>query len=215
MKIHDGRKFTLEQKELVRLQAVSFVIKQGMTRVKASQILGVSEYSVRKWVKAYKKEGEEALKNKKHGRPQSTISKLKPHQCTAIIKIITDKTPDQLKFPFMLWTREAVGELIKQNYGINISIRTVGRYLKKWGFTPQRPVYSAFEKDPKAVTKFLQEEYPIIKKRAKDENACIYWGDESGIRTDHTCGRSYGLLLRTQTTCVLISILYHKMYENT
>ena len=46
--------------------------------------------------------------------------------------------PDQHKLGFALWTRRAVAQLIKQFWGINIPVRTMGTYLKRWEFTPQK-----------------------------------------------------------------------------
>ncbi len=109
-----------------------------------------------------------------------------------IVRIITDKLPDQLKLPFALWTREAVQQLIAQRFQIDISIWTVGRYLKRWGFTPQKPAKRALEQSPEAVKKWLETEYPAIKSRAAQEKAEIHWGDETGLRSDHQTGRSYG-----------------------
>lgn len=85
-----------------------------------------------------------------------------------------------------------MAQLIEQRFGIRLSIWTVGRYLRRWGFTPQKPVRLALEKNPKKVQHWLNEEYPNIRKQAKSEKAEIYWGDEMGIRSDHTVGRSYG-----------------------
>jgi hypothetical protein len=82
--------------------------------------------------------------------------------------------------------------LIKKKFNLDLSLSTVGRYLKKWGFTSQKPIKKAYEQDNTAVQKWLQEEYPFIKKRAKKEKAEIYWGDETGIRSDHQTGKSYG-----------------------
>jgi hypothetical protein len=90
-----------------------------------------------------------------------------------------------------LWTRAAVQLLIKQRYGVELSLVTVGRYLARWGFTPQKPVRRAFEQNPELVTQWLNETYPEIRKRAKKEGAVIYWGDEMGMRSDHAVGRSY------------------------
>src|SRR5262249_32665243 len=96
-----------------------------------------------------------------------------------------------MHLPFALWTREAVQPLIAQRTGLHLSIWTVGRYLKHWGFTPQKPVRRAYERNPEAVRRWLQEEYPAIRNCAKRENAEIYWGDEMGLRSDHQAGRSY------------------------
>lgn len=99
--------------------------------------------------------------------------------------------PDQLKLPFGLWTREAVQQLIQNKYEIELSRWQVGRYLKSWGYTPQKPISKAFEQKPEKVKEWLEKEYPAIKKRAVKENAVIYFGDETGMRSDHQAGRSY------------------------
>lgn len=70
-------------------------------------------------------------------------------------------------------------------------IRTVGEYLKRWGFTPQKPMKRAYEQNPKAVQRWLDDEYPEIKSRAKREGAQIYWGDETGMRNDSQHERGY------------------------
>jgi hypothetical protein len=106
-------------------------------------------------------------------------------------KAFHDKCPDQMKLPFALWTRIAVQQYIKQLWSINMPIRTVGEYLKRWGFTPQKPLRRAYKQNPEAVKKWLKEEYPVIAKRAKTEKAEIHWGDETGLCNDTYHGRSY------------------------
>jgi transposase len=112
-------------------------------------------------------------------------------QAKEIQKLICDKSPDQLKLAFALWTRKAVQGLIQQRFQIVMPIRTVGDYLARWGFTPQKPAKRAYEQQPAAVKKWLDEEYPAIARKAKDEPADIYWGDETGVRNDCQHGRSY------------------------
>ena len=111
------------------------------------------------------------------GQTRRLTSKQEDH----LQKLITDKAPDQLKLSYALWTRKAVMELIKQETGIAMPIRTVGEYLRRWGFTPQKPVKRAYEQNPNAVQQWLDEEYPAIHARAKKEKAEIYWGDETGV----------------------------------
>ncbi|MDQ2834417.1 MAG: IS630 family transposase, partial [Acidobacteriota bacterium] len=92
---------------------------------------------------------------------------------------------------YALWTRQAVSELIEVRTGIRLQVRTVGKYLKRWGYTPQKPLKKAYEQSPAAVGKWLQETYPAIAKRAKTEGAEIHWGDETGLRSDDVRGRGY------------------------
>jgi transposase len=108
-----------------------------------------------------------------------------------VINAIQDRCPDQLKLPYYLWTREAVGQLIARKFGVRLSIWTVGRYLNRWGFTPQKPIRRAFEQEPEAVRRWLAKEYPAIRAVARRERAAIYWGDEMGLRSDHAVGRSF------------------------
>lgn len=104
---------------------------------------------------------------------------------------MTDQSPDQLKLDYALWTRKAVMELILYETGIEMPIRMVGEYLKRWGLTPQKPAKRAHEQNPKAVNRWLKEEYSEIKLRAKQEEAEIYWGDEMGVRNNSQHERGY------------------------
>jgi len=116
---------------------------------------------------------------------------LNKEQEKEIQRAIRDKCPDQLKLPFALWTRIAVQQLIRELYGFEMPVRTIGEYLKRWNYTPQKPLKRAYEQNPKAVKKWLEEEYPAIQQKAKKENAEIHWGDETGLCNDSYHGRSY------------------------
>jgi hypothetical protein len=109
----------------------------------------------------------------------------------AIQRIIIDTRPEQLKMDFFLWSRAAVGQLIEQEYGLKLQVRSIGKYLARWGFTPQRPIKRAYEQNPEAVQAWLQGEYPGIEQRAKREGAEIHWGDETALTNTDVRGRSY------------------------
>jgi transposase len=94
---------------------------------------------------------------------------LSPDQESHIRKVICDKRPEQLKMDFALWNRAAVMLLIESEFGIKLSVRGVGNYLRRWGFTPQKPIRRAYEQRPEAVQAWLEEQYPEIEKRAKAE----------------------------------------------
>jgi len=92
---------------------------------------------------------------------------------------------------YALWTRQAVSELVAYRFGVRLTVRNTGKYLKRWGFTPQKPLKKAYEQSPAAVSKWLDESYPAIAQQAKKENAEIQWGDETGLRSDDVRGRGY------------------------
>lgn len=194
MKNKDARSLNSESQEALRRQVVA-ALEGGMNQSEAARVYKVSRTAVSNWWGAYHRGGEKALAAGKKGRPPKLS--LRPWQCAQVVRTITERCPDQLKFPFYLWTREAVGKLIERRYRVRLSVWTVGRYLKRWGFTPQKPLKRAFEQDPEAVRRWLEEEYPAIRAQAKREGAEIHWGDEMGLRSDHHVGRSYGLKGKT------------------
>lgn len=193
----DFRSLSSEAQEELRRKAVGAVLR-GKTRLEVAVIFGVTRESVGAWVKRYRDGGGKELKARRRGRPRG--GSLLPWQAARIVRLVMDKRPEQLKLPFYLWTREAVAQLIEKKFGISLSVWTIGRYLSRWGFTPQKPVRRAFEQDGEAVRQWLDEKYPAIRKQARRENAEIYWGDEMGLRSDHTVGRSFSL--RGQTPVV-------------
>ena len=173
-----------------RKQAIK-LFQKGMKRIEISEIVGVHRNTVGEWIKLWKNHGISALKVQAGGRPIGNGRKLMPHEEKVIQKCLIDKCPDQLKLPFALWTRKAVQMLIKESLNTNIAIRTTGTYLSKWGFTPQKPVKRAYERNEAHVSRWLNDEYPVLAAKAKLENAEIHWGDETGIRSDNVNGRSY------------------------
>ena len=116
------------------------------------------------------------------GRKRGEGRQLAPDQQAAIRRLICDKTPDQPKMGFALWNRQAMVQLVQDRRGVELPIRTVGEYLERWGFTPQKPIKKAYEQGPAEVRKWLDEVYPRIAARDKTEGTEIHWGDETGLR---------------------------------
>jgi transposase len=151
----------------------------------------LSTHTVVEAHKAFRLGGWSAVKVKRGGRPVGSGRQLTAEQEKKIQQLIQDRTPDQLKLAYALWTRQAVSELIEAVYGVRLTVRNMGKYLKRWGFTPQRPLKKAYEQSPEAVSKWVNEEYPKIAAQAKQEGAEIQWGDETGLRSDDVRGRGY------------------------
>lgn len=175
--------------ESTRLKVCSYLKKKLGTQNQAAEIFEISIRSVNRIWANYKVKGSRGLQSKKRGVQGG--KKINGVQSAEVRRLIKEKMPAQLKMPFGLWTREAVEQLILDKYGIKLSRWQVGRYLKSWGYTPQKPISKAYEQDPKRVAQWLEKEYPAIKKKAKKQNAVIYFEDEVGMRSDHQAGKSY------------------------
>ncbi len=189
MKKQDARFLSPSGQEDLRRRVVA-AVSGGMSQAEAARTFCVSRQAVNQWMKKCRSGGLRSLRSGRRGRP--SVQRLAPHQAATAVRLIADRCPDQLKLPFALWTREAVGELLARRFGVRVSVWTVGRYLRGWGFTPQKPVRRAYERNLEAVRQWLREKYPAIQAKAKREGAEIHWGDEMGLRSDHQAGRSWG-----------------------
>jgi transposase len=194
MSSKDARFLSPDAQEALRRRVIE-ALRNGMKPAVAARTFGVSRSSVWNWRNRVALGNVTSLKSKKRGRPKG--GQLAPHQAATTVRLITDRCPDQLKLPFALWTREAVQQLLAARFDVHVSVRTAGRYLAHWGLTPQKPLRRAYERDPAAVQRWLDEEYPAIEAQRKAENAEIHWGDQMGLRSDHQTGTSYGRRGRT------------------
>lgn len=190
MERKDGRFLNPVTQDYLRQQAIR-LRQQGKRFVDIAEYLGVHRNTASDWWWQYEHYGEAALNQQKRGAREGEGRTLNPNQEGLIQQLMREHCPDQLEIDSALWTRRAVQELIEQQCGVEMPIRTVGEYLKRWGYTPQKPLKRAYEQNPQAVKDWLEETYPHIEQRAKAEQAEIAWGDESGLRSDAQVGRGY------------------------
>lgn len=194
----DARKLTPEAQQQLRHQAIR-LRKRGFAHHQIAEIIGAHPTRICRWCRAYETGGPKAVTLRKRGRRPGSGRRLSGEQEKQLRQMIRDKTPDQLKLAFALWTRLAVQQVIRQQWGVRLPIRTVGEYLRRWGFTPQKPIRRAYEQNPKAVRQWLVDQYPAIATRAKHEKAEIHWGDETGLSNGYQHGRSYAPRGQTPT----------------
>jgi transposase len=187
----DARSLPQAAQEELRRRAVRMVEVDGLSQLEVAGLLGVRRQAVGRWVKAFRVGGEAALAAGRRGRRHGAKTALEPWQQAQIAKAIREKNPDQLRLPGFLWTRALVCELIERRFGVRIAEKTAGRYLRRWGFSPQKPVRRAYEQSDAKVRAWLQETYPAIEQRARKQRAEILWADEMGMRSDHTTGTSW------------------------
>ena len=190
MSNRDSRTLSPAAQYEIRRQAIK-LYQSGHSYISIGEKLEVHRNTIGKWVDRFKAGGMKSLAVNKRGPKEGTTMQLSATEQQSIRKQLIEKEPDQLKLPFALWTREAVGLLIKKETEQNLDLRQVGRYLKRWGFTPQRPAKQAYQRCDKKVAKWIDEEYPTIKEQAEHENAEIHWADETGIKSHNHRGRGF------------------------
>jgi transposase len=196
MQRHDGRKLDHKTLTELRQRAVARV-QDGESPETVVRTMGFCRACIYNWLAKYRQGGWDALRaSKRGGRP----SKLDGRALRYIYRTVTTKNPLQLNFPFALWTRGLVAQLIQEKFGIHLSETSVGRLLTQMGLSAQRPLWKAMQQDPKRVQHWLKQEFPRIRRLAQQAGAEIMFGDEAGVRSDAHAGTTWAL--RGQTPVV-------------
>jgi transposase len=196
--VRDARRLSPQAQEDLRRRAVA-AVKAGHTQVAVSTVLGVSPQAVSRWVNAFDRKGNRALQTGRRGRRPGEQQALDPRQQARIRRAILHKIPDQVALPGMVWTRPQVRQLIRDWFGIGLSLVTIGKYLRSWGLSPQKPVRRAYEQNPEAVAHWLETTYPAIEAQARKEKAIILWLDQTGLRSDAAVGTTWAPVGQTPT----------------
>src|SRR6266478_5060372 len=192
MPIHlpDARQLSDQALQVLRLRALRG-IELGYSELDLADLLGVCPETISRWWTAYSAEGLNSLPGGRSGRPLGAGRFLSDQQAERLQGRIDHHSPEELGIPHALWTRRAVRDLIRKELGIDLAERTVGAYLRRWGYTSKKPGRHSRKQDPDEVEQWLEETYPAIEAQAQRENAEILWTDEVGVEADHHPGCGY------------------------
>ena len=190
IKLPDARRLSNEALQVLRLRALHG-IELGYSEVELAELLGVCHETLSRWWTSYRTEGLQSLPGGRTGRPIGSGRSLSEAQADRIRGLIDDHSPAGLGIAHALWTRRAVRDLIQKEFAIEMAERTVGLYLRRWGYTSKVPGRCSKKQDPDEIERWLAEEYPAIEARAAEEGGEILWVDEVGVDADHHPGRGY------------------------
>lgn len=183
----DGRTIDHKAMEEIRVRAVQQV-QSGENPEVVIKALGFHRSCIYEWLAQYRAGGWLALRSRRGGGPKPRLS---GKQIQWIYRTITLGDPRQFKFPYALWSRKIIGQVILEKWAVRLSLASVGRLLAQLGLSCQRPLYRAYQQNPSLVEEWLQKEYPKIRRLARQIGARIYFGDEAGIRSASHSGRTW------------------------
>ncbi len=190
----DFRMLSKEAQAEVRRRAISSYLSLGSkNKAKLAKMYQVTHNTVTKWIQNYEARGENSFTQDKRGAKPFQHSALNKQQQNWLKKQLINKTPEQLSFPFALWTRKLVTDIIFKKYGLKVDVSTAGEYLKTFGMTSQKPVLKSYKQQLEQVRAWLDKEYPRVVEGAKAQKALIFWGDETAVRSKDQVGKGYGL----------------------
>jgi transposase len=136
----------------------------------------------------YERGGGEALRAKPiPGRPRKVEARIE--QC--VEKIVRTQTPQDWGFFLALWTRAQIGSLIADVLGVRLCLASVGNLLARRGLSCQRPLHRAYEQNAQRVERWISQEFPAIRERARAQGAVIMFADESRLRSDYHRGTTW------------------------
>lgn len=184
----DGRGLSHEVSEEIRRSAVQRV-REGEKPSDVIASYGLCRTSIYRWLRAAEEGGAQALASTKSAGP---VRRLTPKQEAQVRTWICGKDPRRYGFDFGLWTRQVVQDLIARKFKKRVSLNSVGRLLKRVGITPQKPLRRSYARDPDAIQRWLDEEFPRLRRRAARRGASIFFLDEAGMRSDATLGKTWG-----------------------
>ena len=189
MKI-DGRTLDHKTLEHLRITAVRRVVEDHQAPSAVMESMGLCRTSIYRWLRRHQQDGWEALAEKIAQGPEP---KLTDKQRQQVKRWIVGRDPRQYGLDYGLWTRRIVQSLIGKKFGVPLGLTAVGRLLAGLDITPQKPLRRAYERDPERIQKWLDQDYPKLRRRARKQGAEIFFLDEAGFQSDPVLGRTYGL----------------------
>jgi transposase len=148
----------------VRRRIAASLFGQKITLAEIAQLLDVSLSSVKRWKKAFQQQGPSGLAAKQHPGPRPKLSEDEREQlCDLLVAGACASGYDT-----DLWTCRRVAELVEREFGVSYHFNHIGRLLHALGFSPQKPLRRASERDEEAIDRWRKEDWPRIKKRDDD-----------------------------------------------
>ncbi|AFC70024.1 hypothetical protein A3305_00190 [Rickettsia amblyommatis] len=198
LKKEDFRTLSTSAQAALRKVALR-AIDKGEKQLDVASLIGVTRQTINNWVSKRRRGDKYAVTGKYRGSKTGEKRIINEMLCKKIQDYIKNSRPEDHNIKSALWSRKSINALIKKYCGFFLPLSTIGEYLRRWGYTAQKPKKLAYEQQPKPVQVWLDEKYPAIVKQAQMEQAEIHWGDEVGIKSECQMLQSYSLIKRQNT----------------
>jgi transposase len=169
-------------------------VQAGETISVVARVFKIPHRTLFSWLARYRHGGYDALRE---GQRSGRSRKVNAEVMRWLYDAITLGDPRQYQLPFCLWTLALVRQLLKREFGIELSKSGVSRLLGHLGLTPQRPIYKSYKRNPKEMKRYLDKTFAGLRARARRMGAMIYFVDEAAVRSDAHRGTTWGKMGQT------------------
>ena len=139
------------------------LLRQGLNQSEVARRLRVVRQSVARWAALDREGGQRALRQAGRAGRKPRLS---PRQKSRLEQRLL-AGPERLGYETSLWTSERVADLIEQEFGVRYHPGHVWKILVALGWSCQRPVGRALERNEKAIGHWKKVRWPDIKKKPK------------------------------------------------
>ena len=135
--------------------------QKGWKQRHIAEALGVTPRAVSQWLKRGRDGGVESLR---HQPPPGAMPRLSSEQREQLLELLSQGAP-ALGFQGDVWTQPRVATLIRDRFRISYHPAHVGRILKPCGWSSQKPIHRASQRNEATIQRWKEERWPQIKKR--------------------------------------------------
>lgn len=146
-------------KEFRRLRAVE-LFEAGYKPVQIAKMLGVTRGAVSQWLKICREQGKSALRHKKYCKNPCRLSNSQREELQTMLK----NGAEYYGYSGNVWTQARVAELIMRKFGIKYHFNHIGKLLGKMGWSWQKPIRRALQRNAGEVRNWRENRWPAIKK---------------------------------------------------
>jgi len=137
--------------------------QEGWSGCAIAQALGVTPGAVSQWLKRAREGGAQALV---HRMPPGSAPRLSAEQLAQLPTLLSYGA-EAYGFLGDVWTSQRVAAVIKQEFGVVYHRAHVSRLLRQIGWSVQKPIQRALQRDEQAIARWTSERWPVLQAKPK------------------------------------------------
>jgi transposase len=140
---------------------------QGWKQGEIAQAVGLSQGRVSQVLKVVREQGVAGLRTHKASGPEPKLNAAQRQALVALLKA----GAEAFGFRGEVWTSPRVAEVIQEQFGVTYHPHHIPRLLRACGWSPQKPMVRASQRDEEKIVRWCEQRWPEIKKEPQPKGA--------------------------------------------